>query len=568
MIVEKRWLVLDSKFSSKRIKEITDSLDCSSEFAKILLQRGLYDPIEIKKFFDCKIEDLHDPFLLPDIKIFIDRIKIAMDRQEKVLVYGDYDVDGTVSATVLARAMYRMGFKKENVLVIAPHRKYGYGLSLSVVKGVARLGYSLIITCDCGSADKDAIELANSLKVDVMVTDHHQTIRHIKPLALVNPERPDSKYPFKKLCGAGVVFKILQALELSGEKIPALSTLDYIAMATVADVSPLIGENRIIAKHGMNKLSNTKQIPLRAMIESLSLDDRKINSETIGFMLAPRLNAPGRVSSANITMKFLLENDLEKAKEKYKKINAMNDKRKQIEAGIKEEAMRMLETRLNDRVLVLASDRWNKGVIGIVASVIKEYYTRPTVMISLTDGIGYGSIRNVSGFPLIDSLFECKDLLIRYGGHSMAAGITIKEENIQAFSDKMNVIANKVMPKDSLIPLAVADLKVNEKSITLDFVKELQKLEPFGQGNEVPMFIMEDVLAVEHEVRSRHLLLKLAKGKVVFNSPAFWMGEYNELMKDKYQLFDICFEANENVYNNNCYLQLLIKDLKEVKVNW
>jgi len=567
MIVEKRWKLRNNSFSKILIKKIKSRFDYSEAFIKILLQKQLDSSDKIDKFINCKLDHLHDPFLLPDVDKFIERVKRARDANEKILIYGDYDVDGTISATVLTRALRRIGLKQ--ILTLTPHRRSGYGLNLNVVKGVARLGYSLIITCDCGSADREAIEYATSIGIDTIVTDHHQTIRHIHPYALINPQREDSKYPFKGLCGAGVVFKLIQALQKSGEKVDALRCLDYIAVATIADVAPLIDENRIITKIGLEMISNTKQIPLLTMMKGCGLLGKKITSEQIGFMIGPRLNAPGRISSANITIKFLLENDPDKSKILFNRLNSLNEKRKKVEQEIKESAIKLLETKLNDKILVLSSKNWNKGVIGIVASVICQYYTRPTILIAIDEkGFGYGSVRNIEGFPLIESLHKCRDLLIRYGGHSMAAGLFLKEENIEAFSERLNSIANQILTDESLIPFETANLKLQEKEVTLEFIGELNLLEPFGSENETPMFILEDVNVTEYRERGKHLLLYISKEIKTFNAPGFWMQGYEVLMKDKEQKFDILFELNENFYKNNCFVQLLVQDLKECKLLW
>jgi single-stranded-DNA-specific exonuclease len=567
MIVEKRWKLRNSNFSRTLIKQIKSRFDYSEPFVKILLQKQLDSPSKIDKFINCKLDHLHDPFLLPDVDKFIERIRRARKSNEKILVYGDYDVDGTVSATVLTRALKRIGIK--NILTLAPHRQSGYGLNLNVVRGIKRLNYSLIITCDCGSADREAIEYAKSIGIDTIVTDHHQTIRHIHPYALINPQRKDSKYPFKELCGAGVVFKLIQALEKSGEKIDALRCLDYIAVATIADVAPLVDENRIITKFGLEMISNTKQIPLLTMMGACSLLGKKITSEMIGFMLGPRLNAPGRISSANITIKFLLENDPLKSKLLYNRLNSLNEKRKKVEQEIKESAIKQLEGKLNNKILVLSSKDWNKGVIGIVASVICQYYTRPTILIAIDKkGFGYGSVRNIEGFPLIETLHKCRDLLIRYGGHSMAAGLFLKEENIEAFSERLNNIADEILTDESLIPFETANLKLQEKEVSLDFIRELNLLEPFGSENETPMFVMEDVNVADYKERGKHLLLYISKEIKTFNAPGFWMQGYEVLMKDKEQKFDVLFELNENFYKNNCFVQLLIQDLKECKLLW
>jgi len=551
-----------------KISRLKKATKFSKNFLTILLQKGLDSNDKIKNFLDCDIKKLHDPLLLPDMNKCIKRIKIARDKNEKIIIYGDYDADGTIAASVLTRALFRIGFNKKNILVLTPHRKYGYGLNNYVVDTAKRLNYSLIITCDCGSSDDKQISLANDNKIDVIVLDHHNTIT-AKPLALVNAQRKDSKYPFKELCGAGVVFKVIQALELSGENLNALSCLDYIAIATVADVSPLIDENRIIVKYGMQKLSKTKQIPLLTMMNKLNIFGRKITSEVIGFMIGPRLNAPGRMSSANITIKFLLCNNEIECERLYRKLNNYNEKRKLIEREIKENVISLLNSKLNDKILVISSDKWNKGVIGIVASVITQFYTRPTILIAIdSDGIGYGSIRNIEGFPLLESLQKCNDLLERFGGHAMAAGIKIKKENIEAFSLKINEIADKIMPIDSLIPSTKANLELKEKEITFEFLNELMLLEPYGSENEEPSFIIRDVKVVEKKVKDRHLILKISQLNKTLSAPAFWLNEYSQIMKDDNQQFDVLFSLSENLYKNGKYLQLMVEDIQEVKLNW
>ena len=566
-MIEKKWKQIPTNFPFYKIKKLKKETGYSKNFIYILLQKGLDTVDKINKFINCSLDDLYDPFLLPDIFKAIERIKKAKIENEKIIIYGDYDADGTISSSVLYRAFLRIGFKKENIKIFVPHRKFGYGLNNFVVNYAKRSNSTLIITCDCGSTDINEINKANQNNIDTIVIDHHKTIT-AKPFALINPHRLDSKYPFKELCGAGVVFKVIQALQKSGENVDAIKCLDYISIATVADVSPLIDENRIIVKYGMQMLSKTKQIPLKLMLERLSKFEKKMTSEIIGFMIGPRLNASGRISSANITIKFLLSNTIDEANYYYHKMNSNNDKRKLIEKQIKDDVIKLLENRLLDKVIVVSSNEWNKGVIGIVASVIMQFYTRPVILISVDDkNIGYGSIRNVSGFPLLTVLEKCKSLM-SFGGHEMAAGIKIKAENIDLFRKEINNISNEYLNDDILTPTQNFNLNINEDEINFDFLNELSLLEPYGTLNDEPLFSINDCKVVEKNVKERHLILKISQKVKTLSAPAFWFSDYNEFMIDEHQTYDFLFYLSMNYYNDMKSIQLIIEDIKEVNINW
>lgn len=568
MIVEKNWKLKPSNcLSTSKIKAFKKHFNCSEEMARLLLLKGLETTEQADKFINCSLNDFHDPYLLNDMDKAVERIKRARMNNEKVIVFGDYDTDGTISTSVLTRVLRKIGTNK--IIAMTAHRKSGYGLNLRIVNSAKKLNVSLIITCDCGTNDFNQIELAKSFGIDVIVIDHHEPMREIQPYAFINPKRHDSSYPFKELCAAGVVFKVIQALEKSGEPITSNDYLDYISIATIADVVPVLNENRIIAKFGMRQLSMTKHVPLLAIINSLSLLNAKIVSEHIGFMIGPRLNAPGRLSSANITLKFLLCDDYNEAVERYRKINLINQHRKIVEHQIKDEAIELLKDKVMDKVLVLGSETWHRGVIGIVASVICDYYTRPTFLIAIENGIGYGSARNIEEFPLLEAFEHCKDLLIGFGGHKMAAGFKINAENVDAFRKKINEFAEKFLKESSLIPYVSVYLKLNEKRINFDFLQEFRRLEPFGYGNEVPYFILEDISITDCELRNdEHLFFKAFKEKNIFTACGFWMKDYKDIIKDNAQQYDIVFELTSRVWQERNCLQLLLLDLKERKLLW
>jgi single-stranded-DNA-specific exonuclease len=523
-----------------------------------LLSNG-YDPQVIKKFLHGSYENLYNPFLFVDMLKTVTRILYARDHKEKVFIHGDYDCDGITGCAILQMAMEEIDVKS---IPFVPTRDLGYGLSVEAVDQAHKEKCKVIITCDCGSNESKAHTRARKYGMDVIVLDHHSFTKRPKVFVFINPEGPD--YPFKELCGAGVAFKFIQALDKHVKVLPE-RFLGLVAVATIADQVPLIDENRILVKEGFKRLkSGTDNIGMRHLLMVSSLWGKKPSSETVGFIISPKINAAGRIDDPSKALELLLTNDEKKADELAHELARINKKRMEINTGIRDQAIEMIEKHYkNDSFIVLSDDKWHKGVIGIVASTIGEIYHKPCAIISH----GYGSVRTVPEFSLLEPLGKCADLFVRWGGHPMAAGLKIKKKNINAFRKRINDIASKVLPADPK-PSMVYDTKLKMRDINMNMVEEMERLEPFGNGNQLPCFVVEDVRMARDRVTSdgQHLQMTIQKDKNMSSAIGFWMAGYKNMFVDPAQKFDMLFFLERN--RKGDYEQIVVKDIKEVKLNW
>lgn len=545
------------------VKKIKDNYNISELLAKILLNRGIKSDEEIKSFLYPKIEDLNDPFLLNDMEVAVDRILKAKENGEKITVYGDYDVDGITSIAILVKFLRELDVNIEYYL---PSRlEEGYGLNNNALLKIKENGTSLLITVDCGISAYEEIEYAKEIGLEVIVTDHHECPEKLPDtFAIIDPKRPDSTYPFNFLAGVGVTFKLIQAisLKLDLDRKRYLKYLDIVCLGTVADIVPLINENRVIVKYGLMLVKETRNIGLRALIKISGYN--KIDSTLISFGLAPRMNACGRMGKADLALNLLLTNDINEAEKIAMELNDINKERQTVEKQIMEDAKTLIEKEklYEDDVIVVGKEGWHHGVIGIVASKITELYYKPTILVCFEDGVGKGSGRSVDGFDLHTALTNCMDDLLRFGGHEMAIGLTINQDSFENFRENINKYANDVINKDA-VPTIKVDTEVNSEMVSLEKLKELEILEPYGESNPVPIFVYKNIKVEGIRLLSnnKHLKLILKDGSMLYDAIAFNMGdkEYSFKMGDK---IDVLHYLDVNKFNDIEKVQLNVKDIK------
>lgn len=592
---EKKWRILDD-LSPEGVagkESLTKALGINPVVSRLLWNRDCRTPDDAKAYFTLEKEMLGDPFLLADMRRATDRIARALASHEKITVYGDYDVDGVTSATVL---LLYLRSKGGEVSYFIPNRVGdGYGVNETAVSQLAIDGTKLIVTVDTGITANREVESAKTLGVDFIVTDHHECSGALpEAVAVVNPHRSDCPYPFKELAGVGVVFKLLCALEeqLSGtDRITAVNTValayaDLIAVGTIADVMPIVGENKLIVKLGLEMINRNPRPPIAALIEAVGCksDQRdpkkrrkqqKITSSFIGYTVAPRINAVGRVRSASVAVDFLLTEDSERARELAEILCDANRERQEEENRIVCDAFQMIEAEHdfeNDPVIVLGSDEWHHGVIGIVASRITERFGLPSILVSFEgtedpypspDDVGKGSGRSVKGLNLFDALSSCEDLLVKYGGHELAAGLSIRRGDLPAFRERINAYARERLTRETLVPTLDADCELSPTEMTLALAEDIERMEPFGVGNPTPCFISRGLVVREICPISggKHTKLIVGAGDLSFEAMFFRM---SESVLDLYvgEKVDLFYSLGVNEYAGRRSLQLIGRDRK------
>ncbi|MFA6321151.1 MAG: single-stranded-DNA-specific exonuclease RecJ [Candidatus Omnitrophota bacterium] len=510
--MQKIWRVRDSDPEIQN--HLSSALNISKITAQLLFNRGIRTVEGAFDFMKCSLASCHNPFLLKDMDKAVFRIRKAISGGELILVYGDYDVDGMTSVTVLYSALKVLGAKVETYI---PNRiEEGYGLNGSAIKKAHKLGVSLIITVDCGITSFKEIEQASALKIDVIVTDHHEILNSKVPAAcaVINPLQSDCKYPFKHLAGVGLAYKLVKAL-YDGTPHFAEDFLDLVSLGTVADIAPLVGENRILAKHGLDELNRRERVGLKALMDVANLDGN-ISAGHIGFVLGPRINAMGRIGSPQKAVELLLNKDSAAATELAKILSTENRNRQKIEAKILEEALAKVGREVNfknHKVIVLAGENWHPGVIGIVASRIADRFYRPTILISLDGKLGKGSGRSIDQFHLFEYLLRCKDLLAGFGGHESACGITIEKDRIAEFTEKINLEAAGDADESIFSPKLDIEMDVPLSTLSEEVIKEIESLAPFGSENPRPV------------LSSRNLRIKDGPRQIGKSGFKFWVTE-------------------------------------------
>ena len=559
--MNKKWQICET--DKEKVDELKSKYNISELLATILVNKNITTQKEINEFLNPTRNDFFDPFLMNDMDIAIKRIKKAIENQEKVIIYGDYDVDGITSITVLKSFLKDVGLDVDYYI---PNRlEEGYGLNKNAIDEIAKKEYKLMITVDCGISAIEEVDYANSLGIEVIITDHHEPGDEIpKALAVVDNKRKDNKYPFRELAGVGVAFKVSQALaqSMNIREEEYLKYLDIVCVGTISDIVPLVSENRVITKLGLKLVKQTRNMGLRAIINSSGYS--QINSTTISFGVAPRINACGRMGKAEQALKLLLSKDIYEVNKLTQELNSYNRERQEIEKEIFENVLTKIEQNnlAKNRTIVVGGENWHHGVIGIVSSKITEKYFKPSILLSFEeDGTGKGSGRSIPGFDLHEALMKCENCLEKFGGHSMAVGLTIKKENLEQFYKEFEKIAeeNEI---ENIIPIINVDAKIELDKIDKSVVEDLKQLEPFGEANKTPTFALKNIRidSIRALSEGKHLKLTLRENNQIINAIGFNIGELAEAYKigDK---IDIAGVLDINTFNGIDNLQINIKDI-------
>jgi single-stranded-DNA-specific exonuclease len=550
------------------IKQLARDLDVPPIIARIMLNRGLDSMHSAKEFFNVGLQNLHDPALMADMRAAVERLTQALSHNERILIYGDYDVDGTTGTALLTLALRALGYSAPHYI---PDRlREGYGLSMAGIEKAKTAGVNLIIAVDCGVTAHKEIVRARELGMDVIVCDHHQPPAQLPPAnALLDPKRSDCPYPFKELCGVGVAFKLMQGLyrHLRRDETELHRYLDLVAIGSAADIVPLVDENRAFVKYGLEQLNRTENVGLRALIKVCSLENTPLESGQVIFIIAPRINAVGRMGDARRAVSLLISESEAEAHEIAQILDAENRERRSIDEETYREAVEMIETQCdpqNDPVFVLHQASWHPGVIGIVASRIVEKYYRPTVMIATTDGMGKGSVRSIPGFDIHRALTECADLLHAFGGHKYAAGLTIKTEHIPAFRRRLQGVAGETLKGEMLEPKLRIDGEIRFVEIESRLMNFLKALAPYGPQNMRPVFVSRGlrISGMPQIVGNNHLRFHAVQDNKRIDCIGFNMGEKIKLLNNGKSEVDLAYLIEENTYQGRTTLQLRVKDIR------
>lgn len=556
-------------FQQEVAAELSRQLNISSILAAILTQRGMTDPKLVREFLNPTPDQLHDPFLLPDMDEACVRILKALENKERMLVYGDYDADGVTSTALLIRTLSCLN---ADVRYRIPRREAeGYDLHLSDVERAHEEGVSLIITVDCGSHAVEPIQRANELGIDVVVTDHHPVEGPLPDAAaVVNPGREDSEYPFPFLSGVGVAFKLGQALSTRlnyPEDSFTNRFYDLTALGTVADHMPLIDENRVLVALGLKAFPSTKKIGLRALAGFPMQNSRIPETDFLGFQIAPKINAVGRLDDASKAVELLITRDENEARSLDNFLTQKNLERRRMQENTLQDARKMLSEKdfSKIRVIVLSSEDWHPGLIGAAAGKVAEEFHRPAVLISRHNGVGHGSCRSIEGFDIRKALEECADLLIQHGGHAQAAAFDIESSKVELFRERMHQIGFREIPEGNAAPSLAVNLEIPPDQIGLPLAQELQALSPLGYGNETPLFVTHNMTLVSKRTMGgggAHLSLFLQGDKTPLIRCVGWgMGELCSELETGQRL-DICYQLGINHYNGTDSVQLVLQDMR------
>jgi single-stranded-DNA-specific exonuclease len=568
--MEKRWVVKE-KGDTAVVKHLAGALGVSESLANLMAQRNISTADEAKSFFNPSLDYLHDPFLMKDMNIAVDRISAAVKKNEKILVYGDYDVDGTTAVAL----MY--SFLKDqysNVEYYIPDRyKEGYGVSFQGLDFAYQNNCKVVITLDCGIKAVEKVKYARTKGLDVIICDHHYPGEKIpNALAVLDPKQPSCGYPYKELSGCGVGFKLIHAYSrVHGIPFSNISHyLDLVAVSIASDIVPITGENRVMAYFGLKRLNESPRTGLKEIIRESEVT-KALTIEDVVFKIGPRINAAGRMETGSKAVDLLVSIDTRVATGISKEINNFNIERRSIDRIITTEAMRMIaedQRTVNSRTTVLYNPTWKKGVIGIVASRLIETYYRPTVILTESNGFATGSARSVQGYDLYQAIEACSDLLESFGGHMFAAGLTLKKENIRPFMEKFEQYVNSTITEDQLVPRIFIDTELSFSEINEDFFRTMSQFQPFGPENMSPIFVSRNVFDIGSGrmvgSSGEHLKLDLCQestGQKSFSAIAFSQANHFEYIKGG-NPFDICYSLEMNEFRGNRNLQLNVRDIK------
>lgn len=565
--MQKNWTL--KSYNKKVAKAIANELNIPEVLGVLLVQRGIESFDQAKLFFRPSIDKLHDPFLMKDMRKAVDRLVLALEKKEKILVFGDYDVDGTCSVAMVYQFLSQLSDQIE--YYIPDRYTEGYGLSDKGVDYAIDQGFSLVITLDCGIKSVEKIKRASESNVDFIVCDHHIPSEEIPPaIAVLDPKQSDCNYPYKELCGCGVGFKLLQALSevLSLEKENLYSYLDLVSLAIAADIVPITGENRILCYYGLNEINSNIRTGIKALLPITDKPKSYIISDLV-FTLAPRINAAGRIRSGKYAVKLLVEKDPSLAEIVSKQIEEDNTFRRELDKEITREAL--IQIQENDRTselksTVVYSENWHKGVVGIVASRIIEQYYKPTVVLTRSGDTATGSARSVSGFDLYKALEECEEHLLQFGGHMHAAGMTMEIEKIGAFTEGFENAVKNAITAAQLIPEIEIDLELEFNELNFKLYRIIQQMAPFGPGNPEPLLSSKNVYDTGYSrcvgKEGEHLKLHIRQDSSgPIDAIAFNLGSYYEKIKNGAP-FNIAYYLQENQWNGKTKLQLMVKDIQ------
>ena len=566
-MVKKIWKVASE--ISDNARQLADHLGVSPLIAQLLINRGITDVLQAERFLTPALNQLYDPYLLPDMKKAVSRIRQAIANEETVLIYGDYDVDGITSTSLMIRILNKY-FPGRLLYYIPKRLEEGYGLHLTSLEKAIAKGVSLVITVDCGISARDEAAFLKEKGIDLIITDHHEP-QGILPdaYAIIDPKISDSGYPFTQLAGVGVAFKVLQGLsnQLPEIRNDLFANLDLVAFGTVADIVPLLDENRVLVKYGLEQLNQTNNIGLRALIEVAGLRGREINSGHIGYILAPRINAAGRMGNSSIGVKLFLSKDPLHALDYARSLEKENTNRQEIEMAVLEEAQAQIEANpdwKSEHALVLAGEGWHLGVIGIVASKLVDLYHKPVILIGMDGDEGRGSGRSIDGFNLFDAIESCSEYLIRFGGHEFAAGLSVKREMLPSFQKAFLELAKCRLTPADLQPVLKIESVIDLSHATLDLARELTRLAPCGPSNPTPVLGCKSISLVDYRSvgeNGRHLKVKVSDSRIIREGIGFNLGAIYEQLAVAQEV-DVAFSLEENVWNGMSSVQLNLKDLR------
>ena len=587
--MEKKWLI---KSTSKDIISLARKSGVSTVVAKILINRGFDNEIDMKKFMRASTDDLYDPFLMKDMEKAIELIKLSIQNKEKIVVYGDYDADGVTSTVIMYKALKRCG---ADVAYYVPDREHeGYGINSDRIRKLKEEGFKLILTCDNGIAALEQVKLAKELGMIVIITDHHElqfeedaqgsrTFKVPVADAVINPKQKECKYPFKNLCGAGIAFKFVQALyiKLGINKELVNEFIEIAGIGTICDVVDLTSENRIIAKNALGMLTNTKNLGLKCLKEILSINDREIKSYHVGFQIGPCINATGRLETAALSVELLICQEENRAKELAKILYDLNKKRQEMTTENVEEVINLIQhsTFKNDKVLVIYKDTIHESIAGIVAGRVREAFNVPTIILTKGKDNPKGSARSIDEYNLFEELIKCEELLEKFGGHPMAAGLSIREENIEKLRLKLNDICK--LTDEDIVPKIRIDERLALSKIDYALINELESLEPFGKGNPSPLLAEKNIQVLKIDILGKNantLKIKFVMpgvNKTIDGICFNRVDEFLEMLKDRYgeehmsyltsprnMKLDLIYSPQINEYNGYKSIQLKILEFK------
>ncbi len=564
--MEKRWNIL--AFDKVKTEFLKQALGINETICKILVQRGIENYEAAKNYFRPQLNTLHSPWLMKDMKKAVDRIDAALSSKEKILIFGDYDVDGTTAVASMYQFITGI-YDPDFTDFYVPHRyREGYGVSKMGIDFAAEKGYSLIICLDCGIKSVELIGYAKTLGIDFIVCDHHLPDKILpEAVAILNPKQSDCNYPYKELCGCGVGFKLMTALAefYSLPEETYLCYLDLVATAIAADIVPMTGENRTLAYFGLQKINNDPAPGIKALIFLAGIQ-KELSITNVVFVIAPRVNAAGRMDDARKAVQLFIEKDYRKALEFAEMLHSDNSDRKVADSSITQEALEMINADgnlINRKTSVVFKEDWHKGVVGIVASRLIEHYYRPTVVLTRSGDLVAGSARSVTGFNLYEAIYACREYLVAYGGHFAAAGLSLLPENIEAFSNKFNDVVSATIDERLLVPEIIIDAEISFPEIKASFFDILKQMEPFGPENMHPVFIAKAVTETGYSriLKELHVRFTVKQHNIVLNGIGFNMSDKFYLLGLKKPI-DIVFTIDENEWNGSKTLQLKVMDVR------